>query len=336
MKKIITILAVIAFSMSMTYASDWKIQLVENDYGYLEVQMKCINASLTPSSGDPLSGMTFQIIWPTSLSADIDLICTNNDYYITDANATGTSGIDTWRGYYMSSTPVSCPDTWTTGDWQSIVIFKVDVGSGTGDFAIAPNGTVGAGLNWQFGDPAITYNPDVIVGVSSYDYPTVVYDFVWTGSGTPTAFQNANSWSLSGNWVDECGDAVGAAPISSSNCFIPSGMANYPTNVYSGLLTGQTGALNNLKIESGGSIDWGISATSPETLDIGGNLDIYGTLTIKPDSYVTADNGDTYIDDATGLVIEADATGVGSFIDNGTITYGGSGTAKVQTYLTNS
>jgi hypothetical protein len=45
-------------------------------------------------------------------------------------------------------------------------------------------------------------------------------------------------------------------------------------------------------------------------------------------------SGPTHIEDANGLTIAADATGTGSFIDNGTITYGLNGSATVQQYFT--
>ena len=167
----------------------------------------------------------------------------------------------------------------------------------------------------------------------SYDYPTVVYDLVWTGAGTPSAFQDAHSWSLAGNWVDECG-GTGAAPTAADNCFIPAGLSNYPENVYLALLTSQVGYAKNLRIEAGGEVNFGIEATKPELLSIAESLNVYGTINIKPNAGVTV-SGDTYLDASECMVIHANTDGVGSFIDNGTITYGASGTAKVQTYLSN-
>jgi hypothetical protein len=58
------------------------------------------------------------------------------------------------------------------------------------------------------------------------------------------------------------------------------------------------------------------------------------SLDLMPNSGLTA-SGPTTITDAMALTVHADATGVGSFIDNGTITYGGSGSAMVETYVTN-
>ncbi len=59
-------------------------------------------------------------------------------------------------------------------------------------------------------------------------------------------------------------------------------------------------------------------------------------LTINPGFALTA-NGATDIDQPQGLIIGADPTGSGSFIDNGTVTYGGSGlgSAEVNTFIDN-
>ncbi len=329
-------LATVVF-ISNTMAQTFQIQITENDYGYLEVQMKETSGTGTPTTSTIVNDISFEIRWLTTLSTDVEIICTSNDYNLADAlGSVQTEGSYKYRVFQAATTPLNPPENWTQNTWMTLATFKATSGSGSGSFQIAPDGWVAQGLNWNQGNPPDDYTPTVNGQADSYTYPTIVYDFVWTGGGTPTAFQNTGSWSLAGNWMDECGGSQGAAPTSSANCFIPTGLSNYPTNIYSGLLPNQTGSLNNLRIESGGSIDWGISATAPETLDIAGNLNIYGTLSISPDSYITADDESTYIDAATGLVVEADATGIGSFIDNGTITYGASGTAKVQTYLTNS
>jgi hypothetical protein len=59
------------------------------------------------------------------------------------------------------------------------------------------------------------------------------------------------------------------------------------------------------------------------------------SLAFQPNSGLVA-SGPTTITDASGLKVLASAAGIGSFIDNGTITYGASGSASVQTYLANS
>lgn len=70
------------------------------------------------------------------------------------------------------------------------------------------------------------------------------------------------------------------------------------------------------------------------SLAVYGKLSVYGTLNITPNADATI-IGDTYLDASEAIVIQSDATGTGSFIDNGTITYGTGGSAKVQTYLSN-
>lgn len=60
----------------------------------------------------------------------------------------------------------------------------------------------------------------------------------------------------------------------------------------------------------------------------GANLTIGSGFALKA-------NGNTTINDPQSLIISADATGTGSFIDNGTITYNGSASATVQAYIQN-
>jgi len=68
-----------------------------------------------------------------------------------------------------------------------------------------------------------------------------------------------------------------------------------------------------------------------------GSLDIQvgADLTIESGGSLT-NTGNTTISQPQGLIIGADASGSGSYIDNGTITYVGSGSAKVQTFIANS
>lgn len=63
-------------------------------------------------------------------------------------------------------------------------------------------------------------------------------------------------------------------------------------------------------------------------------VQVGGELTIMPGASLT-NNGTTTISQPMGLIIGADASGSGSFIDNGTIIYNGSGSSKVQTYINN-
>ena len=90
-------------------------------------------------------------------------------------------------------------------------------------------------------------------------------------------------------------------------------------------------------IESGAHVtvpDLSTNTSTPARLDISDNLIVKGKLYLPALGYATV-GGSTEIDAASGIEVQADATGVGSFIDNGTITYGTSGSGKVQTYLTN-
>jgi len=105
-----------------------------------------------------------------------------------------------------------------------------------------------------------------------------------------------------------CGGSQGngepGAADGASNCYV---------NGPGGTITYFNGVVNQLNILAGAS------------------------LTIGPGFALTA-NGPTDIEDPSGLIIAADPTGSGSFIDNGTVTYGTvgpAGSADVQTYMDN-
>ncbi len=359
MKRILTFVVLITLTTTTLYADIWKVRLVENDYGYLELQMRCTDAGETPVQDDPISGMTFQIYWPTSYGADIALICTSNPYNIADGlSARQTTGASHWREWYIAGAPIACPTTWTTNEWETITSWKVTGGSGTGTFTLANDLELGAGLNFQWGTPiAYTYHPDVEDGpVTNYAYPTKVYTHVWEGGATDNGFQNEYSWNRAENWKTECGSA-GTVPTSSSNCFIPSGKTYYPQNYNKAFVSG-TAPANHVRIQNGASINF-LNAMDDE-FDVSGDLLVEGTLTVNetghtnPGITVTGSttvadggsivinenaeatfNGSTTINAANGILVKASSTGSGSFIDNGTINYGGSGSAKVQTYITN-
>ena len=74
--------------------------------------------------------------------------------------------------------------------------------------------------------------------------------------------------------------------------------------------------------------------TADTYLRSNGALTISATegLIIKPDAFVTI-NGNTSLNGARAMVIEATTDGVGSFLDNGTVTSGSSGSAEVQTWV---
>ncbi|RLD79661.1 MAG: hypothetical protein DRJ15_08930 [Bacteroidetes bacterium] len=55
-------------------------------------------------------------------------------------------------------------------------------------------------------------------------------------------------------------------------------------------------------------------------------------LIIRPDAFVTI-NGNTRLNGARAMVIEANIDGVGSFLDNGTVSSSSSGSAEVQTWV---
>ncbi len=336
MKKIILsfliITSVILFENNV-FSQVFEIRAIENDMGYLEVQMRETSGTGTPTTTTPIAQISFEIRWSNTSAADVAILCATNHYTIGDGLTAKQNHVGDglfWRNFTkQSASPVYAATDWTQNIWETIAIFKVTgTPASTENFDIAPSGWVPQDLVWAQGTPAVAYFPTPTGSVSNYPFPTIVYDHVWNGSGASGG--TITNWAHWANWDMTCGGFAGP-PNSGSNVYIPGTVSAFPSTNGSGTM-----ACNNLRIGTGASLT--VPATNG-SLAIASDLFSYGTLTIVPNADATV-TGSTYIDAAEGLVVQADATGVGSFINDlhgpGTpITYGASGSAKVQTHMTN-
>ncbi|MDP2722911.1 MAG: hypothetical protein Q8O72_09145 [Bacteroidales bacterium] len=353
-KLTLSVLAILGFLYSE--AQTFEIRTVENDIGYLTVQMRETSGTGTPTTATNIVDITFVVRYPDG-AVDIDLLCSSNNYNMID----GLAGEQTFEGYdyhywNASNTPFNPPSNWTQNEWEDIAVFYASGATGSGLFEIAPNNWDGRSLNWNQG--GTDYTP-TINGDATYSYLTVVYNYVWEGGNVSAPFYDGNSWGNPANWQSECGAIQSSAPTSASNCYIPSGKANYPQNFYAFAGVSGTALANNVRIESGANINF--LNVNADNFAISGDLLVDGTVTINPTSSVNPGisvagsstinatngfiitpnasatfNGSTFQNAVNSIVVQSTATGTGSFIDNGTITYGASGSAKVQTYLSNS
>ncbi len=348
MKKYILLVFVSILSLGL-FAQTFECRVTTGDEGYLYYEIKQLTGTTHPDATHFIGNITVTVSWPYANSTvDARLICsgTSSDYFIEEEGAgkrsDGGNTIFYRKDANYTSNNFTPPTTWVNGTWYTIAKFEItDPGSGTENFSVY----TGDGHNFSFDadasgtiEPGENYFPTIATGegtVTSYPFPTVVYDYVWVGGGSPGFGTDGKSWANPANWETECGGVIASAPNSSNHCFIPSGLTNYPDNTYT-QSGGFGGAANNVRIASGAIVDMGNALINNQELTVNGDLLVYGNLNIKNDGAVTA-NGNTYIDAAAGLVVEAAPTGVGSFIDNGTITYGTTapGTAKVQTYVHN-
>lgn len=330
------------YSNSLFAQTYFEARVIENEKGYLEYQVRSVDASVTPTTAIPITQISFEIRWPNTSSADVEVLCSNNYYTIVDGLAAKqTKDSYFWRNFVKGqANPVYSDHDWTTNEWETIVEFKVTGTSGTTDFEVAPKDWVAQNLVWAQGAPtATTYFPVVNGSVSNYSYPTLVYDFVWTGANTfHGAPSDSKVWDVAGNWNDECEQAAGDYPWQGTeNVYIPD------VSAASGFFPEESGGLyhdgwicNNMLIGSGAHVTVPDLSSAVNTyLDVQGNLIVKGKLYLPALGYATI-TGNTDIENSEGVEVQADANGVGSFIDNGTITYGTNGTAKVQTYLANS
>ncbi len=338
----IQLLVIVTFLGGKLFSqSFFEARVISNEKGYLEYQVRAVDASVVPTTGLPITQISFEIRWPDINNADIEVLCSNNFYTIVDGlGARQDKNTYYWRNFVMNTSPINADHDWTLNVWETIVQFKVTGTTGTTDFDVAPSGWVPQDLVWAQGAPTATaYFPDVNGSVSNYDYPTLVYDFVWTGAnlfhGNP---KDPTVWEVTGNWDDECGNDKGDYPwqgienvyvpdVSSASGYFPEAAGSNADGWY----------CDNVLIASGAHVTVpDLSSYTNPFFNIVGNLKINdgGKLYLPALGYATV-TGTTDIEGAAGIEVQSDATGTGSFIDNGTITYGTSGTGKVQTYITN-
>jgi len=345
MKKIITLIlaSLLIIPFSNILAQTFECRVSENNLGYLVYQMRETSGTGTPTTSTIINDITFVVRYPAG-TVDIALLCSTNDYNLVDGLAneqTSSDGVYDYHYWNASNTPFNPPSSWTVNVWEDIAVFKATGATGSGLFEVAPNkwhpNSQDLSLNWNQGNPPYDYTPTISGSGVTYSYPTLVYNLVWTGSdGTYPTY-----WDIAANWETECG-AAGAIPNTGNNCIIPVvSSGNYPVNIgqVSGFGVHQP-TCDYLRVNNGASmsVDKEDFASTQALYTINNDLLNYGTVTIVPNGELTV-SGNTHIENAEGLVVEADATGVGSFLNKvaGTsTTYGTSGTAKVQTYLTNS
>ncbi len=346
MKKVLltTIISLSIFLLgNNAFSQVFEIMAIENEMGYLEVQMRETSGIGTPTTAIPIAQISFEIRWANTSTADVEILCSSNHYTIADGMLTKNNHVGDglfWRNFVKTSAnPVYPISNWVQNEWEVIAVFKVTGAAGTVDFDIAPSGWVPQDLVWSQGNPIDTYFPTPNGSASNYSYPTIIYDFVWIGGGTGPG-KEPDRWNQTNNWVNECGNAPtsGNWPYQNTeNVYIPdvSNASNYFPDDFK-VSEGYAYNCNNLIIGSGAHInvpDLSLNTGTFTYFNIAGNCEINGTLSLTPLGHATV-AGSTTINSATGIIVEADATGVGSFIDNG-ISYGTGGTAKVQTYLSN-
>ncbi len=342
--------ALFSFTIMFSYAqsASYEIRTHVNDIGYIEVQMReTTGGSNLPShtDGDLIGDIAYAIRWPSSLGTDIAFLCSSNDYNMRDPSGVVHTDVSGWnyRYYTADNTPFLVPTDWAVNQWVTISIYKVTTGSGTnGSFEIAPQNFGISTLDWAIAEggtpPYIQYTPTINGSISNYSYPTLVYTFVWKGGLTSHGHDYTKIWEFGANWQDECSNDRSGDDYpyqGTENVYIPD------VSGASGAYPEQTGNwndgwnINNMLIAANAHVTVpDLSGNTYTHLSIAGDLKVKGKLYLPALGYATV-TGSTEIDNAEGIEVQAGGTGVGSFIDNGTITYGSSGSGKVQTYLTN-
>lgn len=199
------------------------------------------------------------------------------------------------------TTPMSNTVTVTMNTMPVITfgaLADVIVGSPAITLTATPTGGVYSGNPYLSGDQ---FNPSTVGTYNiTYNYSDPITSCPATpvtqpiNVKTPTWTGSIDAdWNTTGNWL------INHIPLTGDNAVIPASCPHYPV-----LGAGTSGLCNNLTIQSGS-----VTISTTASLTVG------GTLTITP---------------TDGLVIESDASGTGSLIENGTA---GAGNAKIQRYL---
>jgi hypothetical protein len=275
MKKYLFIPILIA-AIQLAAGQTFEVRTVESAYGYVEVQIRETTGSNIPTTSTDITDLQFEVRWPQSYGADVDVDIICADYNLVEGlGGRQSEGAYYWRVFAADNIPFSPTSTWVVNQWRSIGTFQVLVSSssGSGTFALAPDTWVLQGLN--FGVDGVDFTPLIVSNYSGHPYPTLVYDYVWKGGAAPSGGFDGNSWTSGANWEDPCGTGYneGAPPTAANNCLIPTGSSTWPTN-FNNSTTGVCNALrirpaafleipgpvilttnNKLWVETGGTID---------------------------------------------------------------------------------
>ena len=307
----------------LMYAQSFEIRIIDNMSGSLDVQMRETTGVQTPDQSTRIVDITFTIKWLSTLNTDIDLVCPDNPYNIINGlSSKQSSGGYDYRYWNADLAPFQCPDNWIVNEWQTIGSFYTTSGSGNGDFIIADHNEYGRLLNWN--QDGKDYQP-IPSGSANFTFPNELYNRIWVGG----ASGNENDWFVSANWEDMCGEPCDI-PTSLDNVLIPDVSAE--SGFFPETMLSDVGMYcNNIVIRDNAHL---FVPTENGNLYVGADFRNYGEVRIMASADVTV-SGETYIDKGEGLIINSDHLGTGSFIDNGTINYGPSGSVKVETFLEN-
>lgn len=231
MKKIYLIIIYLLIPVFI-HAQYLEIRTHMNDVEYLEVQMRDTTNSGLLFITSEIVDLQFEIRWPQSLGADVDVEMICSYYDILDGlNSRNSEGSFYWRVFSCDPLLLNPPNNWTQNQWQTIAKFEVTktAGSGSGSFAVTPDDWVVQGMNINI--YGTDYDIHVFDSVINLNYPYPVYDHVWKG-GESGAGYDENSWTNGSNWEMPCGQTYGVyqPPDTSTNCLIPGGLTFYPTN----------------------------------------------------------------------------------------------------------
>ena len=235
MKRYWLVIIFVALGYYCISQPSFEVRTVQNDIEYLEVQIRETTGTGLPTTASDITDLQFELRWPQAYGVDlqIQLIC--DQYNLVDGlSGRQVEGSDYWHVFAAANVPFNPGHDWVQNQWETIATFEVasPTSTGTGTFEIPPDLWVVQGLN--FGLDGQDYTPTVNGTITGYEYPTLVYNFVWRGGNTYTGGYDENSWTLGSNWEDPCGvqNLPANTPVDTDNCLVPTGLTHYPSNFH--------------------------------------------------------------------------------------------------------
>jgi len=257
MKKNILLLLLFIFLTGTSVWAQFEIRTAQNAEGYLEVQMRCTNASYLPTTSTTVNRIRFAIRWPDSFwwgpFTSVSLMCSDYNIIHSDLNI-----YYNFSGYsyqiFTESGSFTCPEDWTLNSWITIAELRAVSHGYYGNitFSIAPNSW--SSLQWYQNNPLYQGTPAINGNSGTYAYPNY-YNYIWIGGDASGNF-DYYSWNNPKNWINNCGHSEIYAPDTYGTCIIPSGVADYPKYSQPTNSDSYTSYCYDLLIETGGEVNF--------------------------------------------------------------------------------
>lgn len=307
MRTLITIILLVAFSFTTKAAINFSVE----QYGcsnQLAVYVTATTAYLTPPANRWQSSI-FAVMWQSSYGNTVVSAVTGQNGF----NYNLSGAVQTWGGgthYYQAFSFSALNYTFNMAIGAKTLVAIIDLNGDIFADVKIPESTISGG----------TGNPPKSTFTNTANQHPTTYPAKWVYGVNlfPGVFFDASGW---------CGGtgaagAPGAGDIN-KRCYVET----------AGAVIAADAQVKSLNVKPGATLSIDSFFDIFMEINLEDNGSTPGYMTINPGGSVTA-GGTTTLAVPSQLKILADATGVGSFIDNGTVVHG-AGSADVQIWVNN-